>query len=1213
MDGIVIKITDQIDIGIIDKVKALGKAGDDAVISIEALKVAIDTVSKNNLKDYANVLTQIVNQQSTMSSSAVNLANKLELLSRNVEKTKKAQADALTANQKLSQEYSKSAIQQQKLATEMYKTDVALKNLSVSQAKLNNELAKGAKIATDAELAIVRLSQAKNKLALDTATLNDRIAQTALRTKIMQEQLTQATLRTRDWGKATELLAEKNNALNQILSITSTLYRLFIGSIVINKITDLVDSYTLMQNRLQLVSTSTSNLQALQKELFKTAQDSRVPVVELTQSFVRYDYALKELGASQKESLRFTKTLSELLQISGLNTNEASSALLQLSQALNKGKLDGDEFRTIMETLPTLASAIAKEMGVARGELIKLAPEGKITTEILRKALATLSEDTDKRFQDLGVTVSQGFTVIKNGAIEFIGEFNKATGASKFLAEILVGTGHHLKEIFAVSVGVATFALGKYIVAMDVAILKTGELGIAQTALIRVMTPLIGTFELLNTTSVASGLGLSVVGAGVVALTSYILLNKDSLELLDREGAVLQDTFTAISKLMDDYSKTTDTATESSNFLVKAWQDLGKASIADGVNNVILLMAELADAFTEGGSNTHFFDDLVTKQEEVTRERLKALEAQKKIIDATRDEERQAKILADTKALILSQEKTTGGREAKANIEIEQIREKYDKQIEIVKKYFSEKEKLETGDRKRELQEIEKSSVKNLQNSKSFAIEFVEDGGKKGQVTQRKATEDALKRRQEILESLGGETKKYSQTVKDLNDLLALEEINQEQYNLVLSRTTEGQKAAQRVQELEAKAYVDTYESKKKKLKEWIKEQLISINYDVTLAGKEEERERQRVLAQNAYFTQLEKLDQEENKKQQKSQDRKDKELSSIQKFAEKAKAYYEKLADDIEEYKKKVADREEKLKESSASKVTNISNQGGNAVNNIFEQNKANHDLVLQQQIKERTDLKGHYDQLANISKEGEDRINAIKRESDKKDAQNRLKVASIEIGATSDLFNALGTLVKNREGESSRSAKRLFKISQALALAQAIVNTAESISEANKGSIYEKIPAITFAAATGATQIATIIGASLQGLANGGTVSGTGSTTSDSNLVRLSRGEEVIKASVAEPNRAFLKSLNSGQIDTSNLNRTFTNQVEQQNLRQAPKITIHNYGDKKVEVQHKQNGGEDEFIVMIGRFDDHLAQNISENKGKTAKVIKDLIGRNY
>lgn len=75
-----------------------------------------------------------------------------------------------------------------------------------------------------------------------------------------------------------------------------------------------------------------------------------------------------------------------------LTAAETDGVLLQLSQALGSGTLQGDELRSVMERLPAVGQAVAESMGVTVGELKALGAEGKLTTDVVIKGLQELSK-----------------------------------------------------------------------------------------------------------------------------------------------------------------------------------------------------------------------------------------------------------------------------------------------------------------------------------------------------------------------------------------------------------------------------------------------------------------------------------------------------------------------------------------------------------------------------------------------------------------------------------------------------------------------------------------------------------------------------------------------------------------------------------------------------------------------------------------------------
>ena len=114
--------------------------------------------------------------------------------------------------------------------------------------------------------------------------------------------------------------------------------------------------------------------------------------------------------------MRFSN--SELMQksfaVSGASVGEISSGMEQLTQAMASGRLQGDEFRSIIENAPMLANAIAEYTGVGMEGLKQLSSEGAISADIIKNALFSAGEDIEKKFEKMPVTFTSAWTDIKN-------------------------------------------------------------------------------------------------------------------------------------------------------------------------------------------------------------------------------------------------------------------------------------------------------------------------------------------------------------------------------------------------------------------------------------------------------------------------------------------------------------------------------------------------------------------------------------------------------------------------------------------------------------------------------------------------------------------------------------------------------------------------------------------------------------------------------
>lgn len=225
--------------------------------------------------------------------------------------------------------------------------------------------------------------------------------------------------------------AELNTTLGRLKGVMSGVF----AGIGIGSIIKTADTMQNLDSQVRLVTSSMEQFNAVQSELREIANRQYADIESLTQLYTRSQRALSNLGKSQRDVLQFTENISMAMLVGGSSAQEQAAALLQLSQALGSGVLAGEEFRSIAEQAPILLSLISKEMGVTRGELKKLASDGKITSEIIYNALMSATDELTEQVASMPITVGQAFTVLKNNYKTFVGDFiNNTTGLSGVVA-----------------------------------------------------------------------------------------------------------------------------------------------------------------------------------------------------------------------------------------------------------------------------------------------------------------------------------------------------------------------------------------------------------------------------------------------------------------------------------------------------------------------------------------------------------------------------------------------------------------------------------------------------------------------------------------------------------------------------------------------------------------------------------------------------------
>ncbi|MHC5225538.1 tape measure protein [Ignatzschineria sp. LJL83] len=240
------------------------------------------------------------------------------------------------------------------------------------------------------------------------------------------------------------------------------LQKAFIGYVsfaLVRQVVNMADTMTSLGSQIRFVTSSIEEASAVQNELYSISNRTVASLEATTNLYTRTARALQDAGKSQADFLKFTEATNNAMRIGGRNATEQASALLQLSQALGSGVLQGDEFRSIAENAPILLDLVAQELGVVRGEVKKLSSEGKITSEVVFNALTNASEQLKKDASSMQITMGQSFQVMRNSIMRVTDYALNSTGIMATLAGGVVLLADNLEFVLIPAVGLAGVAL----------------------------------------------------------------------------------------------------------------------------------------------------------------------------------------------------------------------------------------------------------------------------------------------------------------------------------------------------------------------------------------------------------------------------------------------------------------------------------------------------------------------------------------------------------------------------------------------------------------------------------------------------------------------------------------------------------------------------------------------------------------------------------
>ena len=146
------------------------------------------------------------------------------------------------------------------------------------------------------------------------------------------------------------------------------------------------------EQRLKNLTSSTGEYDAAIAAAAASSAKFNVSQTEATTALADAYGRLKGVGFGLKETTQIYEGFNVVAKQSGLAGEDAAGVFFQLSQALGKGKLNGDEFVSVGERMPGLLDLIAEQSGVTRGQLQQMSESGEITSEVLYKALAKAAQ-----------------------------------------------------------------------------------------------------------------------------------------------------------------------------------------------------------------------------------------------------------------------------------------------------------------------------------------------------------------------------------------------------------------------------------------------------------------------------------------------------------------------------------------------------------------------------------------------------------------------------------------------------------------------------------------------------------------------------------------------------------------------------------------------------------------------------------------------------
>lgn len=334
--------------------------------------------------------------------------------------------------------------------------------------------------------AVSGLNQIFDELGTVTAEINDATtAQHGFNAAVSAGSTSIQTMRNSQNGFNASVQAG-NSSLDGMLSKVKGVVATIAAASGVRNLFSTSDQLAGSTARLSLIVDDQNSVESLQQKIFASAQASRGAYLDVMDTVGKLGLTAGDAFTGNDEMIRFAQLMNQNFIIAGASATEQSSAMYQLTQAMAAGKLQGDEYRSIIENAPLLANSIEdymRNVQGATGSMKDWAAEGLLTSDVIKAALFSSADEIEARFAQMPRTWAQNWTMMKNNALialqplyNYIGQLandprvltaiNEITGAISGIAQIaipvidlivsgLVWTGENLEWIMPLLLGVA--------------------------------------------------------------------------------------------------------------------------------------------------------------------------------------------------------------------------------------------------------------------------------------------------------------------------------------------------------------------------------------------------------------------------------------------------------------------------------------------------------------------------------------------------------------------------------------------------------------------------------------------------------------------------------------------------------------------------------------------------------------------------------------
>lgn len=215
-------------------------------------------------------------------------------------------------------------------------------------------------------------------------------------------------------------IINNKNVMSDAIGTAKKLLGAYLSFQGIKKFVESADEFQNVSTRLGMVSKSFDEAgldsKVFMERIRRSATASRGEFMMTADVISKLGMQARNAFGSSDELIIFAEQLNKNFKIAGTDAEGIRSVMYNLTQALASGVLRGQDLNSVMSNAPIILEKVAKYMDSDISQIRKLAEEGKLSADVIVKAMLDSADKTDEAFKNMPMTFADIMTRIKNEA-----------------------------------------------------------------------------------------------------------------------------------------------------------------------------------------------------------------------------------------------------------------------------------------------------------------------------------------------------------------------------------------------------------------------------------------------------------------------------------------------------------------------------------------------------------------------------------------------------------------------------------------------------------------------------------------------------------------------------------------------------------------------------------------------------------------------------